>query len=483
MPTMQGERTHHLRRVLALLAIATLNRLVFLLLIPRALDNADAIHYAEAARRFAEGTFFAHDPKIPVLYPLLGGFATLFTQDPEWGCRLVSFVFSCLTLLPAYAIALRLHGPRTAWWSGIIVALWPWLADYAATAGTEALAVFLWLTGFCCLLQARRGACALCAAIAFGLLYLTRAEGMLIALAAFPAAALIVRPWPSALRFCGIHGAVLVAVATAAALYNRALTGAPNPNVRVGYIVAEFHLLRFATTALDTVMDVIPIMLGPVLMVFLGLGLFAPRPATPPARRPNEEAALLLLCAVQLVASWFVLSPAPRYLMAPLIALGFWSAAGLVLLQGWLSATHCPRIPPALLRALPALALIAFFSLGATRTLAGEYLSPRPRQPVEYREAGRWMRENLEPGLIFTRKPQVAFYANMPSTGPLDNDTFDEAMARAREAGARYLVVDERYAPPALQPLLHSPTPPGLTLLHRVDTPARARVAIFALTP
>ena len=141
------------RDIYFLLAVALLYRLAFLLLVPRVLDSADSVHYAETARLFLSGEFFAHNPKIPIFYPLLGAFFSLFTRDPEWGCRLVSFVFSTLTVLPVYAIARRLHGARAAWWAGLIVALWPWLADYACAVSTEATAVFLWMTGFWLLLR------------------------------------------------------------------------------------------------------------------------------------------------------------------------------------------------------------------------------------------------------------------------------------------------------------------------------------------
>lgn len=486
--------------VLFLLALTFLYRLAFLLLIPRALDNADAIHYAEAARQFAAADFYSHDPKIPLLYPLLSAIPSAIIGDPEWGCRMLSFLFSCLTIFPVYGIALRLHGRRAAWWSGVIFALWPWLADYACAVATEALAVFLWLSGFWCLLQWRRWRYAAPAltGLAYAALYLTRAEGMLIALAALPAAGLVIRrPRLRAVHWCWVYGATLVAAFVAASLYNRGLTGAANPNVRVGYIVQEFDFLRFAQTAADTLTDVIPLMLGPVLLALLGIGLFAPRPH----RRTNEELALLLLSFVQLIASWFVLSPAPRYLMSPLVALTLWSAAGLVLLQNWiltnptlsLKADEPSALPLSpltgetagvrrqLLAILPALALLAFFAIGAARTIAGEYLSDRPRQPIEYKEAGLWMRDNLKPGLIFTRKPQVAFYASMPSTGPLDSDTLDQAIARAREAKAKYLVVDERYAPPALLPLLDSTPPTNLELLQSFTQIPRARVKVFAL--
>ncbi|MFM1918777.1 MAG: Dolichyl-phosphate-mannose-protein mannosyltransferase [Candidatus Hydrogenedentota bacterium] len=493
----------------SLLLLAFLYRLAFLLLVPRVLDSADSVHYAETARHFLSGEFFAHNPKIPVFYPLLGAFFSLFTRDPEWGCRLVSFVFSTLTVLPVYAIAGRLHGPRAAWWAGLTVALWPWLADYACAVSTEATAVFLWMTGFWLLLQWRhyKLLTPVLTALVFFLLSITRAEGMFIALSALIAGAYVVyRPREDMILWSMLYGAGLFLMLALMTFYNGALTGTADPNVRVGYIVEEFDFVRFVETAADTLTDVIPIMLGPVLMVLLGIGLFAPREHK---GHPREAIALLFLASLQVVASWFVLSPAPRYLMAPLIVLTMWSAAGLIILRGWIRnyiATGSAVLPRgmstgdnpaaqkrgapmgnvlgALLPHLPAIALMAFMALGTARTLGGEFLSERPRQPVEYKEAGLWMRDNLEPGLVFTRKPQVAYYAGMPSTGPLDTDSLDEALARARESGARYLVVDERYAPGSLKPLLDpAQAPPSLGLLHAFGRHPQARLVVYRMQP
>src|SRR5690606_18321259 len=104
------------RRALALLAaLAFAWRLLFLLAAPRVLDNADAVHYAEAARLFASGGFLEHNPKIPLLYPLFGAFFSLFAGDAEWGCRVVSLIASALTVVPVYLLGRALFDARAAW--------------------------------------------------------------------------------------------------------------------------------------------------------------------------------------------------------------------------------------------------------------------------------------------------------------------------------------------------------------------------------
>ena len=137
---------------------------------------------------------------------------------------------------------------------------------------------------------------------------------------------------------------------------------------------------------------------------------------------------------------------------------------------------------------LPVAGLVTIMLMGAASTLLPEYLGRVPREPREYKIAGQWMRDNLEPGVIFTRKPQIGYYADMETTGPLPDESLDQAIDRARNAGAQYVVIDERYTAqmaPALRPLLDpANAPPSLTLLRSDLSPyAKARIVIYRLSP
>lgn len=478
--------THQLRRdLLQLAGLALGYRLLFLIAVPRVLDTADAIHYVEAAASFASGDLLGHDPKIPVLYPLFGAlFSKLFVADLEWACRMVSFTASTMLVIPVYFLARDLHGRSAARVAGLIVALWPWLADYGCSVSTESLAALLWITGVLLFLRgARQGGKVLYGGgAALFALSLTRPEGLFILLSAAPAAILLL--WPldrtHARRlapFALLCGALIVTNM----IYNRFLVGEATVNYRIGFIVAEFDWMRFVHTAVETVSDVVPVMLGPVLLLFLGVGFFQPRATS---RDGRLEAAVLLFALAQWGVSLFVLSPAPRYLMAPLIVLSLWSACGMVLASARLAQA---RRGARLLRTLPLLALIAFFLMHAAVTLGSEHFGRRPREPREYKEAGHWMAVHLSPGLIFTRKPQVGYYARMPSTGPVAEENLTQSLERARLAGARYVVVDERYTAamaPALAPLLDpSKAPAGLVHQQSFDTWPACRVVIYALEP
>ena len=95
-----------------------------------------------------------------------------------------------------------------------------------------------------------------------------------------------------------------------------------------------------------------------------------------------------------------------------------------------------------------------------------------PQMPHEYKIAGQWMKDHLEPGLIMTRKPQVGYYAGMESFGPYLADTIDDVLKTAREGDFRYLVVDERNTTvmvPGLAPLLDPANAPAELELLPVD--------------
>lgn len=462
--------------LLALLGLAVGYRLFFLWAMPRVIDTADAVHYLETVQHLVAGDFFGYDPKIPVLYPVLCAITNLFVPDLEWACRVVSFLASVATLVPVYLLARRIQGRDAARIVGIAMAVWPWLADYGWRISTEATAVFLWFLAVYLFLRAleKGGVLLILSAFPFWALSLTRAEGLFVALAALPLGAIwLAQTTPRHVIRLFPFGTMLAILLGLGMLYNRALVGYTTANYRVGFILEEFDTLRFAETTVDTLTDVLPVMLGPVLLLFLGVGLFRVRTDRPALR---SEILLLGFIISQWFVSLFVLSPAPRYLMAPIIGLTIWSAAGMVIVMQRADGLAWRQI----IKSLPVTALLATMLLGTVQTLASEYMGHRPRQPREYKITGLWMRENLEPGLVFTRKPQLAWYAEMPSTGPAEEDTLDQAINRAREARARYIAVDERYATAAMRPLLDPANAPNvLELLYECDDIPESRVVLY----
>ena len=476
------------RDCILFLGLALLFRVAYLLATPRIIDSADAIHYIETAKHFVAGDFWQFNAKIPILYPLLAALAHLFVADYEWAFALVSLVASTLLVIPAYALSRDLHGPRAARITALIVSIWPWLIDYASRIGPDALGCTLWFLSVWLFARGlRRGSAWLLGALlAFIGLHLTRAEGTVLMAAAFAGAfVLCLGAENRSLRRLIPFGAGCAILLGAYAAYMYFVTGAATVNYRVHFIVSEFSLARFAATGLRSFSDVLPVMLGPVLLVFMGVGLFH-RERTVDAG-PNDtftcdarlEFYVLFFAAAQWFISLFVLSPEPRYLMSVTVALSLWSARGIAIVSDKLAGRSWGRI----LRWAPVGLVILLMLLGSAVSVGSQFLQRQPPQPLEYKVAGRWMKENLPPGLVFTRKPQVGYYADMPSTGPDLNDTLAQAIERAKSVHARYIVVDERYTAkmaaglaPLLDPAL---APPDLRRLETFDLYPASRVVIY----
>jgi hypothetical protein len=104
--------------------------------------------------------------------------------------------------------------------------------------------------------------------------------------------------------------------------------------------------------------------------------------------------------------------------------------------------------------------------------------------PVEYKEAGKWMKAHLPAdALILARKPEIAYYAGR-LMHPLPNEDLIRVLGYARKKGIGYLVVDDYFiAPrPQLRFLLASDEfPADLALLHEARAPNGRKVRVFAI--
>ncbi len=460
-------------------------RLAFVWLVPRVLDSADAVAYLEAARHLAAGDFASLDPKIPVLYPALVAFAHQLIPDVESAGRAVSWVCSTLLIVPVYLLARELHGRAPARVAGLLVAFWPWLIDYGSRVATEPVAVLLFVSGVCLLVRGWSGSSSpvrmAAAGTAFGLLHLARPEGMFLYLGAF--VLLPVLGWNRAdrrmARVAAFAAPGLAALAVGA-LIAHAAAGVWTLNYRVGFIGDQPEgstvARDFARTLVAMSADVPAVMLGPFLWAALGAGLVLAGPHPRDARR---ESAVLIFAALQWLVVLPVLSPAPRYLMGAFVLLSIWSARGIER-TGVMLARRTRS-----LEYLPLAVVVSWMIFHSAALVVSEQIDQYPpRQPWEYKLAGEWMRDHLEPGPIVTRKPQVGFYAGMPTFGPAADADLDTIVAFGVEHGARYLVVDERYTAQlvtALKPLLDpAAAPAALRFISSDRSPyASARLVIY----
>ena len=455
------------RDLALLLSLALVFRTFMLRAFPNVIDTADAVHYLETARYFANGEFFSINPKIPVLYPALGALIHLVVADLERACILASLISATLLVIPVYGLARDLHGRSAACVVALMVAVWPWLADYGCRVAPDALGCTLWFTSLWCFARAmRRGKWwTLLAALAFGGLHLARPEGTVLwAASAGMALILYVGDDSGKLRRYipfAVCSAVLLALYS---LYMRQLTGEATVNVRAGVILTDLEIAPMIRTAMRAAFEVLPIMLGPLAIVFFGPGLFVTDPGTSMAAARSRDLRLELcvfaLCGIQWSLSAFVLSAEPRYLMSVVVACSLWTARGIVIVGHWARPLPWGRW----LRWAPVACMLGLMLTGVTVDLARQHITKRPSEPLEYRQVGRWMGQHLEPGLILTRKPQIGYYAGMQTTGPHELDSLEQAIVRAKAAGAAYMVIDERYTAamiPGVAPLLDPKNAPA----------------------
>ena len=479
--------TRPARDVVLLTALALGYRLAFLIAMPRVVDSADAIHYIGVANTFASGSFRGFDLSIPILYPALCALARLVVHDTETACRVVSLVAS--TALPAavYLLVRAMHGRTVALLAGLTVSIWPWLADYGCRIAPEALATTLWFLSVYALARGLREGkwWVAAAALLFFTLHLARPEGTFLLLAAPVGGVILCAGGPHKRNLLRLIPIVAISAVLLAGyvVFMREATGlaALNPRMRVPtdtlrhvFILRGEETLR---TALSTWSETLPIMLGPYLLLFAGLGMFG---ASDRPRDVRLELVVAFYGLVQWGAAIASTYPEPRYLMPTVVAVSLWSARGLVMAADAARALDRGRW----LRHAPVGGLIAMMLAGTLVTVLPEHLGRVPRMPREYKRAGLWMKENLAKGLVLTRKPQVGFYADMPTTGPAIEDTVSDAVARARRVGARYLVVDERYTAtmvPGLAPLLDpANAPPGLRMVREDLSPyPEARIVVY----
>lgn len=470
------------------LALAAAYRALFLILIPPLLDSADALMYLDAAERIGTGRIAEVGARVPLLYPLIAGTLHATGLPAEFACRAVSLLFGVLLVIPLYLLGLRLFGRQPARIAALTAAIWPWLADWSGRIAPESTALVLWFAGVYLLLRAVDGRVGAmwAAPFCFFALHLARPEGtMLLLFAPFAAALLLYgRPRRHALRIAP-YIALCALLLAAQSLVSVARGGGASVNARIDpqstlhyvFVQRGAELVQALST---TLFHNLPVMLGPILLALAGAGLLI---ASAKPRDARAETYVLAFAAAHTALAVLSTYTEPRYVMAPVVAVTLWSARGAAITAEGLAARGRPR-----LARVPVAVLAASMLLGFAVTAAPEFTGRMPREPREYKIAGEWMKANCAPGLIVVRKPQIGYYAAMPTTGPIPEHSVPRMLEWMRAIEARYLVVDERYTAtlqPSLRPLLDPAKAPGdLRLVAENLSPfPGAKVVIYELTP
>ena len=455
---------------------------------PRVVDSADALHYMQVAKDIASGSFSEVNPRIPPLYPMLCSSWIAMGLDIEWSSRWVSFFFGLLAIIPIMKSAELLFGDRPARVAGIIVALWPWLADWSCRIAPESTAMFFWFAGLFCILKGLSGGIPwwIAAGIAYFGLHLARPEGLYIAIAVGAASAIVcgrqrVRHAAPRVATFAATGLVLLGLQYVIA---GMLTGEAQVQARVSAAgTARYVFIERGSELLQTFFTVfghnIPVMTGPYMLVFAGIGMFA----IGPGRRWREESFIGMVAAAQTALAILSTWPEPRYVMAVVITLSLFAARGMIVVSDAVRAAGYRRLVHA-----PVAGIVTLMLIGSAVTLGPEQFGARSREPREYKAAGLWLKENAAPALVISRKPQVGFYAEMKTTGPIPSFDIPRTIEWMRAIDARYLVIDERYTVPMnplLEPLLDPANAPDefRVLSQNLSDVEGARIIVYELLP
>jgi 4-amino-4-deoxy-L-arabinose transferase-like glycosyltransferase len=197
---------------------------------------------------------------------------------------------------------------------------------------------------------------------------------------------------------------------------------------------------------------------------------------------------------------WFIVVPMfhinARYLapMWPLCAI--WIANGTGVFFGWLSTyesllklANAKKFNPAILSS----ALVVMLWLGFSfLPELGRILARNPNSTdrwadaVELKEAGLWLEKNADSEIvIMSRNHAVDYYAgnyNIRESITIPENGLDRVLSYARNRGANYLVVDERYRDehPLLSFLLDNPqAPAGLELVYENKQASGLKTMIY----
>lgn len=456
----------------------------------------------------------------PPLVPFLLGVTSKVVSDPHTATVVLTCLSGAALVVPLALLGRRLAGPPAGVAAAWIAALAPGMATMPAArgAGSEAEYVVLVVGAVVSAIAAvgRREraqlACAAAAGLLAGLAYLTRPEGLLVAV---PLGVVIAAGAVRSRARVASRLAMVSAFAVPLALCLLPYVWFLHHHTGEWELTAKTHdasidawhaVARNDREARDEIL--------------YGLDESGQRFSSERSslltlvrEDPSGYAGILITNAgslVRNVAGWWLL-PLPAWALA---AVGAWRLRGnrVALLLGAVAL-------------VPVVTAMAFFvqprylmvTVGMAAVLAGAAvttLSDRWRRPVavgvgvalvasslaafygdggwwhpgdhtDQRRAGEWIASHTESDdRIMARSMVVEYYADR-TTVAIPYASRDEILRVARRYGVEYLVVDQSHATrlrPQLVPLLDGPPPGGLHLVHEVVAEGRT-TRVFALDP
>jgi hypothetical protein len=491
--------------------------------------STDETAYLRSGLSLVAGDGFerAGEPELhfPPLVPFLLGQASRVLSDPHVGAVVLTCLAGTLLIVPLALLGRRLAGTAggvaTAW----VAALAPGLATMPAArgAGSEAEYALLLVTAVWLVVSSagRRGAGQLLRVAGAGLLvgfaYLTRPEGLFVAvplglavavLAARPASRRPVDRVRRAVPVLATFTAPIVVCIVPYAMFLHDHTGSWQLTAKTQDVSIEaWHgvasndreardqvLYRLDETGRQFPAERTPLpelarqdpgayaeILGAnarSLARNVGGWWLLPLPVWGLAAlgawrlRRSRPAALMLAAALLPVATAMVFFVQPRYLIVTVAMATVLAGAALP------GLSERRRVPAAAVTGVLLLAgsVAAFYGAGGWW---------HPGDHSDQRAAGEWVAEHTDPGdTIMTRSMVVDHYAER-HTVALPYADLDEILRFGRHYGVRYLVLDDSHTGrlrPHLLPLLEGEPPDGLRLVHEAEVEGRTS-RVFALDP
>ena len=485
--------------------------------------SVDETAYLRSGLSLAAGDGYERDGHaelhFPPLAPALLGATSHLVDDPHTGTVWLTIVagtvlVGVLTLL-AHRLAGRDAAVATAW----VAALAPGLATTPAARGAGSEAEYtLLVVGAVYLVVAaarREGTARLArvggAGLLVGLAYLTRPEGLFVALPLGAAVVVVAargRRWRAGLVAVAVFALPLLVCVAPYASFLHTHTGrweltakTQDASIEAWHAVARsdrrardevlyalddsgLHIEAERTPLTGLARDDPAGYAGILRTNVLALGKnvsgwwLLPLPvwalAVAGAWRSRDRRGIVLLAVVASVpvASALAFFVQPRYLIV--------TAAVATVLAG-IAVPSLPRRARGPTMAVMVV-LLAGSSLGAFYGAGG---LGHPADHLDQRRAGEWIAAHTDAeDRVMTRSMVAAYYAERP-TMAIPYADYDEIMTYARHYGAHYLVVDWYTAArlrPQLADLQHDDHPPGLRLVHEETAEGRT-TRIFALDP
>lgn len=484
--------------------------------------SVDETAYLRSGLSWVEGDGYERDGHaelhFPPLVPALLGIASRVVDNPHTGTVVLTVVAGTALMAVLVRLAHLLAGRRAAVATAWVAALAPGLATTPAARGAGSEAEYALLLSGAVLLvvsSLERAGPARLVRVAgagglVGLAYLTRPEGLLVAVPLGLATVLTLRAQPrrAARAAAAFALPVLLCVAPYAS-FLRTHTGqwqltakTQDVSLEAWHAVAhsdrhsrDAELYALDETGLHLPSERTPLTTlarddpagyaGIVVLNVRGLGKnlsgwwLLPLPVWGLAahtawRRGRRQPRILLLVSTALVpvATTLVFFVQPRYLVV--------TAAMAVVLVGVTLPTLADRwrrpVTAGLMLALAGSALGAFYGAGGWW---------HPGDHTDQQRVGEWIADHTEPGdRVMTRSMVAAYYADRP-TMAIPYGDYDEILHYARHYGAQYLVIDWYTAQrlrPQIAHLEHEDEAPGLRLVHEEEAEGRT-TRVFALDP